>query len=255
MSRGRNVPGTVGPTVTPDTSQTPKTTLSRRETRALIEGAGLIERPGKAKWSAKRTVSAALAGVGALGLVAAFVTPSLGAFSDPAEALAAIDTPSAFQDSLAEAQVYATGENVEPLALEGSEYEVYVKPKPKPKPTPEPETDAEDEGSGGSTTSTSTPSPFYSGGGSKEEWLTAAGIAESDWGYVDYIANRESGWNPNATNPSSGACGIIQAYPCSKVPGSGYNPVDNLRWANGYAIQRYGSWASAYSFWTSNHWW
>ncbi|RCS63252.1 lytic transglycosylase domain-containing protein [Microbacterium sp. JB110] len=166
-----------------------------------------------------------------------------------------MDTPSAFQDSLAEAQVYATGENVEPLALEGSEYEVYVKPKPKPKPTPEPETDAEDEGSGGSTTSTSTPSPFYSGGGSKEEWLTAAGIAESDWGYVDYIANRESGWNPNATNPSSGACGIIQAYPCSKVPGSGYNPVDNLRWANGYAIQRYGSWASAYSFWTSNHWW
>jgi hypothetical protein len=85
--------------------------------------------------------------------------------------------------------------------------------------------------------------------------MSAAGIAEGDWGYVDYIAKRESGWNPNATNKSSGACGLIQAYPCSKVPGNGYDPVDNLRWANGYATGRYGSWAAAYDFWTRNHWW
>lgn len=97
--------------------------------------------------------------------------------------------------------------------------------------------------------------PMYSGGGSPAEWMAAAGIAESDWGYVDYIATRESGWNPNATNPTSGACGLIQAYPCSKVPGSGYDPIDNLRWANGYAVGRYGSWASAVSFWQDNHWW
>ena len=97
--------------------------------------------------------------------------------------------------------------------------------------------------------------PKCSGGGSPAEWMAAAGIAEADWGYVDYIASKESGWNPNATNASSGACGLIQAYPCSKVPGSGYNPVDNLVWANGYAVGRYGSWAAAYAFWTSNHWW
>lgn len=97
--------------------------------------------------------------------------------------------------------------------------------------------------------------PKYTGGGSPAEWMAAAGIAESDWGYVDYIASKESGWNPNATNASSGACGLIQANPCSKVPGSGYDPVDNLRWANGYAVGRYGSWAGAYAFWTSNHWW
>jgi hypothetical protein len=85
--------------------------------------------------------------------------------------------------------------------------------------------------------------------------MSAAGIAESDWGYVDYVVSRESGWNPNATNRSSGACGLVQALPCSKVPGSGYNPVDNLRWANGYAVGRYGSWAGAYNFWVNNHWW
>lgn len=95
----------------------------------------------------------------------------------------------------------------------------------------------------------------YSGGGAPAEWMAAAGIAESDWGFVDYIASAESGWNPNATNASSGACGLIQAYPCSKVPGNGYNPVDNLRWASGYAVGRYGSWADAVKFWQANHWW
>ena len=95
----------------------------------------------------------------------------------------------------------------------------------------------------------------YQGGGAPADWMNAAGIAESDRQYVDYIVTRESGWNPNATNPTSGACGLVQALPCSKVPGSGYDPVDNLRWADGYATGRYGSWANAYAFWTSNHWW
>lgn len=97
--------------------------------------------------------------------------------------------------------------------------------------------------------------PPYTGGGTRVEWMTAAGIAESDWPYVDYIVQRESSWNPNATNASSGACGLVQALPCSKVPGNGYDPVDNLRWANGYATARYGSWAQAYDFWTRKHWW
>nr|WP_233613414.1 transglycosylase SLT domain-containing protein [Leucobacter edaphi] len=97
--------------------------------------------------------------------------------------------------------------------------------------------------------------PRYTGGGAPAEWMAAAGIAKSDWAYVDYIASKESGWNPNATNASSGACGLIQALPCSKVPGNGYDPVDNLRWASGYAKDRYGSWAAAYQFWTANHWW
>lgn len=97
--------------------------------------------------------------------------------------------------------------------------------------------------------------PTYTGGGSPAEWMAAAGIPESDWGYVDAIVSRESGWNPNATNASSGACGLVQALPCSKVPGNGYNPVDNLNWAIGYANGRYGGWAGAYNFWQANHWW
>lgn len=145
----------------------------------------------------------------------------------------------------------------EVIAAAAEEAELYlaaleVETLPEPEPEPAPVSIA-------TSSAQARPSvvapPQYSGGGSPEAWMTAAGIAPSDWGYVDYIATRESGWNPNATNPTSGACGLIQAYPCSKVPGSGYNPVDNLTWANGYAVGRYGSWANAYAFWTANHWW
>ena len=97
--------------------------------------------------------------------------------------------------------------------------------------------------------------PKYTGGGSPAEWMTAAGIPESEWGYVDYVVTRESGWNPNATNARSGACGLEQALPCSKVPGNGYHPIDNLRWADGYAKARYGGWSGAYEFWISHNWW
>ncbi len=101
------------------------------------------------------------------------------------------------------------------------------------------------------------PAPLlYTGGGSPADWMAAAGIPQGDWGYVDFIVSKESGWNPNATNSSSGACGLVQALPCGKVPGgNGYDPVANLTWANGYAVGRYGSWAGAYAFWTANHWW
>ncbi len=119
---------------------------------------------------------------------------------------------------------------------------------PAPAPTPQPTSST----AGGGSAEI----PRYTGGGSPAEWMAAAGIPESDWGYVDYVVRRESGWNPNATNSSSGACGLVQALPCSKVPGgNGYDPVANLTWANGYANGRYGSWAGAYDFWISNHWW
>lgn len=97
--------------------------------------------------------------------------------------------------------------------------------------------------------------PSYTGGGSKEEWLTAAGIDPSDWTYVDFIVSKESGWNPNAVNPSSGASGLVQALPCGKVPGSCFDPIDNLRWANSYASDRYSGWKGAYEFWINNYWW
>lgn len=95
--------------------------------------------------------------------------------------------------------------------------------------------------------------------GGRTEWMNAAGIRPSDHGYVNYIVSRESNWNYLARNRSSGAYGLCQALPGSKMATAGAdwatNPVTQLRWCNGYAVQRYGSWAAAYSFWSRNHWW
>jgi len=94
----------------------------------------------------------------------------------------------------------------------------------------------------------------YTGGGTKTEWLAASNVPQESWGYADFMVGKESGWNPNAVNKSSGACGLAQALPCSKVPGNPYNPVDSLNWMNGYVNGRYGGWEGAYNFWQVKHW-
>jgi uncharacterized protein YabE (DUF348 family) len=85
----------------------------------------------------------------------------------------------------------------------------------------------------------------YTGSGTKTDWLTASSIPQESWGAADFIVSQESGWNPNAVNPSSGACGLAQALPCSKVPGNPYDPVNSLNWMNGYVLGRYGTWEEA----------
>ena len=90
--------------------------------------------------------------------------------------------------------------------------------------------------------------------GNKTTWMTQAGIPQSQWKYVDYIVSRESSWNPLAVNASSGACGLAQALPCSKIPGDWRNPVNALKWQFSYVTARYGGYAGAYQFWASNHW-
>ena len=94
----------------------------------------------------------------------------------------------------------------------------------------------------------------YTGGGSKTEWLAASNIPEESWGYADFMVQKESGWNPNSVNKSSGACGLAQALPCSKLGQNWSNPVVALNWMNGYVNGRYGGWEGAYNFWTKNRW-
>jgi len=95
----------------------------------------------------------------------------------------------------------------------------------------------------------------------KRELMRSAGIPEDMHVYVDYIIRRESGWRPGARNPSSGAYGLCQSLPASKMASAGAdwetNPVTQLRWCNSYALERpeYGSWAAAYDFWVRNKWW
>jgi len=102
-------------------------------------------------------------------------------------------------------------------------------------------------------------SPVASVTGEKTDWMKAAGIPESDWQYVDYIIEHESGWNYRAVNASSGATGVCQALPGSRMAtaGSDYldNPVTQLKWCHSYANERYGGWQQAYNAWRSQNWW
>lgn len=193
----------------------------------------------------RRGVVGVFAALAVVGFAGALVAPTGVALAQqPAEAA----PESVYSAALADTQnITVTVEGAEIAPVQRGSFSVYVTPKPTPTPTPTTASSKSSSGGGGPL--------FYTGGGAPAEWMAAAGIAESDWGYVDYIVSRESGWNPNATNKSSGACGLVQALPCSKVPGNGYDPVDNLRWATGYATGRYGSWAGAHAFWTKNHWW
>ncbi|MFF4082232.1 transglycosylase SLT domain-containing protein [Streptomyces sp. NPDC087218] len=72
------------------------------------------------------------------------------------------------------------------------------------------------------------------------------------------IVNHESTWNYRATNPSSGAYGLVQALPGSKMASAGAdwqtNPATQIKWGLNYMDSRYGSPCGAWSFWQANHW-
>ncbi|MET9478355.1 MULTISPECIES: transglycosylase SLT domain-containing protein [unclassified Streptomyces] len=72
------------------------------------------------------------------------------------------------------------------------------------------------------------------------------------------IVSHESGWNPSATNASSGAYGLVQALPGSKMASAGAdwktNPSTQIKWGVDYMNSRYGSPCAAWTFWQANHW-
>ena len=64
------------------------------------------------------------------------------------------------------------------------------------------------------------------------------------FGCLSTLWDQESGWNTYATNPRSGAYGIPQALPASKMASAGAdwrtNPVTQVRWGIAYIASRYG---------------
>jgi len=75
--------------------------------------------------------------------------------------------------------------------------------------------------------------------------LPQFGFGADQFGCLDSLWTRESGWNPHADNPSSSAYGIPQALPGSKMASAGAdwatNPVTQITWGLGYIRDRYGS--------------
>ena len=71
------------------------------------------------------------------------------------------------------------------------------------------------------------------------------------------IVERESGWNYKAVNPSSGAYGLVQALPGSKMSSAGAdwqtNPATQIKWGLNYMNSVYQSPCGAWTFWQANH--
>lgn len=81
-------------------------------------------------------------------------------------------------------------------------------------------------------------------------------VTGSEAEHYTELWTHESGLRFDAKNPSSGACGIVQALPCSKLPcGLTIKDVEcQIRWGLSYVEQRYGSGTQALNFWDENNW-
>jgi hypothetical protein len=93
----------------------------------------------------------------------------------------------------------------------------------------------------------------------------AAGMAAERYGWgagefscLNSLWTRESGWDVDASNPSSGAYGIPQALPGSKMGAYGSdwqtNPVTQIEWGLDYIDGRYGSPCGAWSTFQAQGW-
>jgi hypothetical protein len=86
------------------------------------------------------------------------------------------------------------------------------------------------------------------------------GWTGTQWDALYQLWQRESGWNRLARNPSSGAYGIPQALPPSKMGPAANPPTSSaaaqIAWGLGYIASVYGNPVAAYSKWLSRspHW-
>ncbi len=84
------------------------------------------------------------------------------------------------------------------------------------------------------------------------------GFSSDQFSCLDSLWTRESGWNPAAENASSGAFGIPQALPGSKMASAGAdwstNPATQIEWGLGYIRDVYGSPCGAWGHSESYGW-
>jgi Transglycosylase SLT domain len=84
---------------------------------------------------------------------------------------------------------------------------------------------------------------------------------EKGWNAADWeaVIEKESGWDPTATNPSSGAFGIGQFLGATKAEYRKYgsestNPLEQIIAMSVYIQTRYGNPTAALAHENSNHW-
>ena len=88
--------------------------------------------------------------------------------------------------------------------------------------------------------------------------LLSRGLGEDEFSCLVALWNRESHWNVYAHNSSSGAYGIPQALPGSKMASAGADwqtsAETQINWGLGYISGRYGTPCGAWAHSESNGW-
>jgi hypothetical protein len=88
--------------------------------------------------------------------------------------------------------------------------------------------------------------------------LPRYGYSTSQMSPLVKLWTKESGWNHEAENKSSGAYGIPQALPGDKMASEGSdwrtNPATQIKWGLSYIKDRYGSPTGAWSHFQSHNW-
>ncbi len=90
------------------------------------------------------------------------------------------------------------------------------------------------------------------------EILQSRGLGDDQFSCLVSLWNRESGWNVYAANRSSGAYGIPQALPGSKMAAFGddwqTNPRTQIMWGLSYIEGRYGTPCGAWNAFLGKGW-
>ncbi|MGI5416871.1 lytic transglycosylase domain-containing protein [Actinomadura luteofluorescens] len=130
-------------------------------------------------------------------------------------------------------------------------------PKGKPIPTKTPE--KKKTGGGGTGGPTGDPVPAGEAQAIAKRLMPSYGFSGSgQFGCLVNLWNKESHWNVHASNPSSGAYGVPQALPGSKMASAGpdwqNNATTQIKWGLGYIKNRYGTPCGAWSHSQSVGW-
>lgn len=97
--------------------------------------------------------------------------------------------------------------------------------------------------------------PAVSSGSARD---VARSIFGSGFSCADSLITKESGWRVNATNPSSGAYGLPQSLPGSKMASAGSDwrtsAKTQLIWMKSYVDSRYGGICNAWAHSQAHNW-
>jgi hypothetical protein len=108
------------------------------------------------------------------------------------------------------------------------------------------------------TASSTTPTPSGSPQSIAQGMLASFGWSSSQFSCLDPLWAHESGWSTTASNPSTGAYGIPQALPGSRMASAGpdwqTNAATQIRWGLGYIKDTYGSPCAAESHEQADGW-